>query len=751
MKRILNLITAILCIFVSLFSQNLKEINLSFDRKDFVIEPNEENEGFITFKNIDFTYDEDPSLPCIPFLMVNVVIPGDMEYSSVEMRDQKTLDSINIILANNPEISSTNMMYAKTQNASSKYDGHIHPHKRIEFVCSNDFETFSILVFRVTPFEYNSEMRELYFSDRMTLSIRLTESDKIRRTRNSKRTVESDCIKRFVVNPGDMDSVTSQRHSAISNSVLDHVDYVIITSSELKSAFEPLVEWKNTKGIRTKVVTTEYIDEHYSGSTMQLKIKECLYDYYQNNELQYALLGGDDTVVPVMECHAYANSNYDITDMPTDLFYACFNGTFDWNQDNDNIYGEITDGVNLFPSIYVTRVPVRTYSDIKAFVDKILVYEKTPTLHGWNNQILMCGSKMGDRLLSSGQSEAEAQGNTLYDDYFDWDGSRMRFYDTFTDFPNGASYDLTTTNLQNQIAKGYSFIDMITHGGHKLWKMEPDNMFYSNIDGASSFGTQPTVVTTMSCLTNAFDHWDDPCLSESFIRNPNNGIIAYLGCSREGWFYQNSSLLGTSLKYEAQFYQELFSGDEFKNFGKVVAIAKYTQQSISYRLGTPRWVMFGLNPIGDAEMPIYTSVPVEFSDVSIICHGNSISVDAGVYDTRICVMSAHDMGASYYDVRENVEEAFFDGINTDVTICITKHNHIPYIATISLAYIQNETILGPRIIEADAVIIGSNVTSTKPYGPVQIKGSDITVKSGIIRIEDGTTIDANVNITLKNN
>lgn len=47
----------------SMLAQSTKEINLTFDRTNFVIEQNKDCEGFITFKNLDFVYDENPSLP----------------------------------------------------------------------------------------------------------------------------------------------------------------------------------------------------------------------------------------------------------------------------------------------------------------------------------------------------------------------------------------------------------------------------------------------------------------------------------------------------------------------------------------------------------------------------------------------------------------------------------------------------------------------------------------------------------------
>ena len=48
---------------------------------------------------------------------------------------------------------------------------------------------------------------------------------------------------------------------------------------------------------------------------------------------------------------------------------------FEWNENGNELIGEPSDNVNLAPSIFVTRAPLRTSEDIKAFVDKLIFYE----------------------------------------------------------------------------------------------------------------------------------------------------------------------------------------------------------------------------------------------------------------------------------------------------------------------------------------------------------------------------------------
>ncbi|MCD6277534.1 hypothetical protein J7J69_04765, partial [candidate division WOR-3 bacterium] len=51
------------------------------------------------------------------------------------------------------------------------------------------------------------------------------------------------------------------------------LDYAIITSPDFAGFFEPLKEWKNQKGIKTEIFTTDSIYSNYSGRDNQEKIR----------------------------------------------------------------------------------------------------------------------------------------------------------------------------------------------------------------------------------------------------------------------------------------------------------------------------------------------------------------------------------------------------------------------------------------------------------------------------------------------
>ncbi|PWM25977.1 MAG: hypothetical protein DBX40_04160 [Clostridiales bacterium] len=747
--RKFNLLLVIAFCFLQLNAnaENSKTVSVSFDKKDFNLSYDEKGMLYIGSNVHSVDYGTDFTVPGLPMVPINVLIPNGYTYQDVSVSQSKTLYLENVIVAQTP-IEVPTSTPANIQPPLAQYDKISYPESPVRYVNTKDFDGYTVICFLVSPFEYNTESKKLYFIDKFTLNIQLSPSATRTASPYNANGRLVDVVKSIIVNAEDIENTSAELPSA--NSASTPIDYVVITSSALKESFNSLITWKRTKGVRAQVITLEYINSHYEGNSTPLKIKACIKDLYTNNGLKYVLLGGDDTVVPVQRCYGHVNNETDTT-IPTDLFYACFSGTFNWDADGDGICGETTDNVDLTPSVFVTRTPVRTISHVNAFVNKILQYEKTPMANGWNNNILMAGTKLWNN------GDAEAKGEILFSNHIspNWNGGRKRFYDTATDFSGGASYDLTAANFQNQLSQGYAFVDMITHGNQTVWSMETGGS-YSSSNGSSLNNGKPMIITTMACLTNAFDSstkggTQDPCLSESLIRNASNGVIAYLGCSRYGWGYSNNTSIGTSLQYEAQFYKALLTSTiTDKNFGVIVATAKAAMASQCTSDGSKRWVQYGLNPIGDPEMPVFINTPQSFTNVSVTKSATGFTVNTNVSGCRICVMDSN--GGDYYNVLTNVQNATFTNTPANVSICVTKQGYIPKIINVTnnVVYIQNETVVGPKNINADIVKIGSNVTTSKPKGVATIGGGQVVINANTITIEDGTTISNNANLIINN-
>ena len=65
------------------------------------------------------------------------------------------------------------------------------------------------------------------------------------------------------------------------------------------------------------------------------------------------------------------------------------------------------------------------------------------------------------------------------------------------------------------------------------------------------------------------------------------------------------------------------------------------------------------------------------------------------------------------------------------------------------AYIQNDTIEGTRIISAQKIYVGRDVTNTKDYGDVVLGQGDITLRANYVEIKNSTTVPLGTTLTIK--
>ncbi len=733
-----------LCLFFPLLAiaQETKTFTARFADGDFVL--GNDADGCVTINsgNRDAVLGDDVSKPGLPYVSFNLLIAPNQTCSDVTFTIlEKVKVKSGVTVAPNPTVYPTDGSVVPSEgHAPVAYTDDVYPAKSVEYAGLNKMDGYRFLGFNVCPFIYDAANRDLYFVKSLTVTATLNTdvTPKIQnRSVNIGQTM-SDIVKGSIENKDDFDRLYGSVLKTKSLNAIDtnrDIEYLLITNNALAETFQSLCDWKTEKGVPAEIKTVEYIKENYPGETVQLQIKNCIHDYYLNHGVKYVLLGGDDVVVPVMKC--YIDRNGDVEQMPTDLYYACFDDNFEWNANGNNLYGEIEDQIDMAPEVFLTRAPVRNIEDTYDFVNKILRYEQELYMYSWKKEILMCGSKAyfcshlpDGRYASDSQIKSEDIYNSSI--LHNWDGKRTRFYDTETDFSEGADFNLNSENLQEQLSSGkYSFIDIISHGSNDLFALENDDL-YRVEDALNLVNETPMVIVTTACLTNAFDSQaPDPCLSEAFIRNERDGVIAYYGCSREGLTYFISTNLGPSEKFSVHFYNALFEKDGIgsQNFGIVSTSSKNSllneRDDSNYR-----WLLFGINPVGDPEMPIFYQEPKEFENVSLNFDGKNLTVDTGLEGCRICVMSS-DFGKKYYSVAKDVQKATFTGLcDGEIDICVTKPGYMPdrYISFVQ--YIQNETIHNKKnVIQRNSVLIGSDVTDEKEYGPVIIEeGGNLNIK-----------------------
>lgn len=758
MKKIL-LLTLLLAFSSFLMGKNSKLITINFNYEDFQIE-NIDGLLYVTSTKQLVTYDEDASSPALPWVGINILIGVNDDLLDFSYIKEEELVMSDVVLAPNPTPVPTNVVDdASTTLESVNYTKTVYPREVVKNCTTHIMDGYKFISLCISPFRYDATNGKLYFIDKIQLTLNIDPSNMVKRSPNRKIAGNNmrDIVKRLIVNTEDFDVLYGNKwrypgEVSTKNSQSDY-EYLIVTRDSLKSAFQALANWKMTKGIRSKVLTIEEIDQNYTGASQPLRIKKALNDYYNGtyNGLKYVLLGGDNNVIPSPLCYIeYTNygviPSQTISDTtPTDMYYACL-AKMDWNSNGNSYWGEVSDSVSLGQDVFVTRLLVGNRQDVENITKRIILYEKGVNATNGNNSLLMCGSQLAVTFTDNGQivSDAQLYGDILYSNFISpyWNGTRIRLYDTYTDFYGGANYSLDRSHLQIELSKGYPVVFMGAHGLKTAWELETD--FYNATDASvlenqyslnnDQVGT--THIITSSCLTNAFDY-TYPCLSYTFMKNPNSGVLSYTGCSRNGLYFRGSHNLGASDQYCGQLFKLLYT-DNKKNYGALVAEMKTHFIPECGVYNPKRWVQFGINPIGDPEMPIFVNPPINMNNVVVTYQNGNLNINANTDSCMICVTSKEDCGTTFFEVTTDVSYVSIPLPVNTYNICITKPGYSPYLMTFSNdSYIQDETFDGMTRIVSNNVNIGRNVTTLKPEGPVVINSGE-------------TSVSTSNNVTIKN-
>lgn len=750
-RRLMLWIVFTLALNISSIRAEKFSFDISYELNDFEISQGEDNQLQVfpkqNFPRYWYGPANTPSLPHYPY---NYSSNGCHSFREFQInRKDSILIASGIEIAHNPncmpagDITSNNFSaYTDAENTSNKNSNNC-----LYFTGSSNWSDLTIFHFVVSPFEYDVQTGNLYFIKHLSIEFEVSDYTQPQ---------EPVAISPQFIRDKEWDNSNYNSRNKIKAPAPDNgkadLNYLIVTNNEIKKTFEPLLVWKRTKGLKAEIVSTEEISAKYPDNTfpLPLKIKKFLYDKYTNEGLSYVLLGGDDKVVPSLKCYCSANGQIS-ENIPVDQYYACFDGPFTWDANNNGIYGEWNDSINFTPSIFVSRIPTRTVEETAQYVKKVLEYETAPR---WNNNILMGGEKLYST-YTSGQSDAEVQSGKLYEYIASlWDGQRVRLFDTCTDVE---PLHFTRDGLIDQMSMGYGYIDIVTHGSQIYWNMG-DN-FYNAKNGSSQNNRGHSVILTSACDTNAFDcpydeprrsYSNDPCLSESLIRNYNSGVIAYWGSSRKSWVWKvPANILFPSLEMEKPFYEYLFGNElKSKNFAKLTTLAKYANIQQAYSDPTYRWLQLSMNAIGDPEMCLYTTTPKTFESMNISYSDNSIQLATGSDNCRICVMSETDKGLSFHRVFDNVSSVTLTEIPDYASICITKQDYIPKHFTVR--FVQDITIDSDTKIKGDIVRIGANANPTHESGDVNFIGGNIIVEGKTIEVLEGVNIEKGASVDFKN-
>ena len=365
--------------------------------------------------------------------------------------------------------------------------------------------------------------------------------------------------------------------------IQNEYDLLIITPEKWDGIYR-LKEYKEKQGIKTIIFSLNEINGIYARDDAE-KIKYFIKDAIEKYGIKYVLLVGDE-IFPIRYVYSPVE---DIEAVPCDLYYADIydaNKNFSsWDLDKDGVYGEIEDKPDLYPDVYISRLPVSNENELDILVDKIINYKLPPM------KAIMVGTELfWDSRNREGEYLKEKISKEL-------NIETIKLYETNEYEKDG---DANSNTIAKYINEGAILLNFAAHGG-------PSGMGWKN----GSFGIGDLnllhneylpIIFAMSCSTNEFDTTD--CLGEKFLLYENGGCIAYAGSSRVAYVYIGKAIASSLSGYlDKAFFKAYYDG--CNAIGEMFARAKtdYLTKHV-WKTSLDYLTLMEFNLLGDASLSI---------------------------------------------------------------------------------------------------------------------------------------------------
>ncbi len=400
---------------------------------------------------------------------------------------------------------------------------------------------------------------------------------------------------------------------------------------------EPLVEWKNQKGVKTIILDNYSL---YGGRDPQESIRNMIKSFYESDGIRWVLLAGDaqDNLLPIR--YVYNPDTRDIgsseivgnlVSKPTDYYYADLTG--DWDEDEDNLFGESqeynshgVDEIDWIPEVYVGRLPANNAIELAKMVQKTLKYEKNPDGGEWMNRMLLAGGISDTISEEPPDGEDESVLTTyIWQNYVQDEMNFTHLWRSTSAYtPPDPKEPLNQTSFIDNFNEGYSTMMFAGHGAPFLYN-DKSGTIYTNTNAQNCNNTNnPSLIYADACSTSTYDivsgTGNDNSIGEILINQSNKGAIGYVGALRVTWYYTDDYDLERLNRANAKlFWREFFEEKKFQQ-GRTLYDSKVTYMNTDYykyerilpaHREADRKNLLTYCLLGDPEVDIYTGIPSE--------------------------------------------------------------------------------------------------------------------------------------------
>jgi len=544
--------------------------------------------------------------PALPYCSVMLLLPEGEAAKSVEIifSEEKKLDGKFMLMPYQPsQPVSKHEKHEFFKNEKVYQSADIFPKSSSGKLSTQFMNGYSFAQTAFTPVKYKPLSGEIVYYSKATVRIKTTKTEKAQealKLRSSLLSVKQK-IEQISQNP---EMISRYDFKTSYNSPYQ---LLIITSDNFKNSFNTLVGTYLVRGINSQIVTTQEINQTSTGSDLQEKIRNFITAQYQNNAVEFVLLGGDVEIIPYrgFYCTVQSSSVYVDEAIPSDLYYSSLDGT--WNTNGNSWWGEIGED-DLLPEVSVGRLPFSTQGELENMLHKILSYQNTPITTELNRPSLI-GEHLYDNPLTWGAQYLDLLIGFHTDNGYSTAGIPENHpYVRLSDRDDGTWSVSTLLNLLNQ---GTSFIHHVGHSNTnytmRLYDSDITNNNFSQLNGIAH---NYTLLYTHGCICGSYDASD--CIAEEMLKI-ENFLAAFVGNSRFGWFNEGQTE-GPSAHIHREFVSALY-GDKIPYIGTCHAISKartapWVNAPGQHEEGAIRWCFYDCNVLGDPAMSIWTDSPI---------------------------------------------------------------------------------------------------------------------------------------------
>jgi hypothetical protein len=473
-------------------------------------------------------------------------------------------------------------------NANAAYPGSLFTKTGVQA-----FRGYQILILLMHPVQYNPATGELSYYQNFKITV-TTKATGIQSSLY--RGLPEDQLEaaQKVDNP-DMVNLYQQECTPLFTP-REHYDLLILTTDALKSGFEPLKEAHDATGTATVIKTLTDV-----GASDLDSVRNYIRDAYTNLSISYVLIGGDNGVFPTPMLWVSGmdeNVTYYEDTMPSDIFYACLDGPY--NYDGDSKWGEPHDGagggdVDLTAEVYVGRACVDSMTDVNNFVTKTVATINLDPQTPYLSHYLLSAEYLGDYGIASyGSTYMNQLINGSSDDGYTTVGIPASDY-TISTLYDTPSYNWDPSEMMSYINNG---IHVINHLGHASYDYNM-KMMDSDVQSLTNPSNRTCFIYSQGCDSGGFDV--SSCIAKYFTVKTTHAAFAGIWNARYGFFWSYSTD-GDSQRFHRHFWDAVF-GKNIPQIGRASFDSKEANLPILNR-SCIRWVYYETNLFGDPAVKI---------------------------------------------------------------------------------------------------------------------------------------------------